>query len=558
MTLRSTNIDKLADQKFDVVIIGGGINGAVAAAALSGRGAHVALIERGDFASETSQNSSNLAWGGIKYLESGELGLVRKLCRSRNQLISAYPSTVKEIRFLTTVAAGFRWPPFVLYLGALLYWVMGGFFTRRPNYLSARELEEREPAIDASSSRGGFEYSDAILHDNDARFVFGFVRKAMTYGCIAANYVESLGGHRNKDGLWELDARDTISGQSFTIRAQSVVNACGPHVDHHNELTGQTTGHRHVFSKGIHLIVDRIASVNRVLTFFADDGRPFFALPMGNRTVIGTTDTRVPTPEAEVTDEDREFVLSNINKRLRLERPLAMEHVISERCGVRPLVLEADGAVVEGDWTKLSRKHVIEANFMERHLSIYGGKLTDCINVGNEVCQVIQRFGIKLPHESHRWFGEPDKAIHEEFLHQARLLGLDRLTSPDASEPLSQRLWRRYGGRAIGMLEDIRRNPAMADVLIETSEYIRCELYRLARHEMVVNLEDFLRRRSKISQVVQHEDLAASDGLKEACSILFGSEARAQWESYFGASDDDEAEPWDTCPPRIPRDARAN
>src|SRR5438045_8886266 len=97
--LRDTMVEKLQAARFDVLVLGGGINGAVSAAALTAKGAKVALIDRGDFAGETSQESSNLAWGGIKYLESYEFALVRKLCMSRNKLIDAYPSTVQEIRF---------------------------------------------------------------------------------------------------------------------------------------------------------------------------------------------------------------------------------------------------------------------------------------------------------------------------------------------------------------------------------------------------------------------------------------------------------------------------
>ena len=109
ISLRGSNLEKLADQHFDVLIVGGGINGAVAAASLAGRGVRVALIDRGDFASGVSSNSSNLAWGGIKYLESHEYLLVNKLCKSRNKLMRAYPSTVKEIRFFTTIQQGFRY-----------------------------------------------------------------------------------------------------------------------------------------------------------------------------------------------------------------------------------------------------------------------------------------------------------------------------------------------------------------------------------------------------------------------------------------------------------------
>src|SRR5947199_10873117 len=99
MQLRETNLARLREREFDVLVLGGGINGAVSAACLSARGAKVALIDRGDFAGLTSQESSNLAWGGIKYMEGYEFGLVRKLCLSRNHLIRSYPSTVQEIRF---------------------------------------------------------------------------------------------------------------------------------------------------------------------------------------------------------------------------------------------------------------------------------------------------------------------------------------------------------------------------------------------------------------------------------------------------------------------------
>ena len=397
--LRRTNIQKLETQTFDALVIGGGINGAVSAAALSGQGASVALIDQGDFAGFTSQNSSNLAWGGIKYLETGEIGLVSKLSQSRNHLMSAYPSTVQEIRFLTTVQKGFRWPPFILFLGACFYWVLGRLFTRPPLLFGRKALAKAEPKIDVSNAKGGFEYSDAILYDNDARFVFGFVRRAMTNGCIAANYVRSLGGARNEDGLWSIKCQDVTTGHEFDVRARTLVNTCGPYVDAHNQKTNVSSGHRHVFSKGIHLIVDRISRDNRVLVFFASDGRPFFAIPMGARTSIGTTDTRVDHPESEVTEDDRSFVLDNINRCLNLDTPLTRDDIISERCGVRPLVVESGGAVESGDWTKLSRKHVIEVDGEHLALSVYGGKLTDCIN-GNEVCEYISQMGVERSTEN--------------------------------------------------------------------------------------------------------------------------------------------------------------
>ena len=159
MKLRQTNIQKLASTEFDVCIIGGGINGAVSAAALSARGVRVALIDRGDFAGATSQESSNLAWGGIKYMETFEFGLVRSLCMARNRLIRAYPSTVQEIAFFMTHARAFRWPRWIVWLGAWLYWFIGGCFTRRPRLLSTRDIAEEEPIVELRGADGGVEYS---------------------------------------------------------------------------------------------------------------------------------------------------------------------------------------------------------------------------------------------------------------------------------------------------------------------------------------------------------------------------------------------------------------
>jgi glycerol-3-phosphate dehydrogenase len=531
MSLRGTNLEKLADQTFEVLILGGGINGAVCAAALAARGAKVALIDRADFAAETSSQSSNLAWGGIKYLETMEFGLVYKLCRARNLLLRSYPSTVQEIRFFVTHERGFRHGLWKLLAGAFLYWAIGGFFTRRPRLLTVKTVAKDEPIIARGGIDGGFEYSDAFLHDNDARFTWGFIRSALDHGCIAANYV-SAGAARRAGGLWVVDARDEMTGRAFTIRARALVNACGPWADLQNERSGQRTQHQHVLSKGIHLLVRRLTPSNRVITFFADDGRLFFVIPMGPRTCIGTTDTRVERPETEVTDEDRRFVLDNVNKRLQLDEPLGPEDIIAERCGVRPLVVKT-GYGGARDWMQLSRKHVIEENVGDRVLTIFGGKLTDCLNVGEEVCAALTRMGLELPYAGRRWFGEPDRAIRDEFFHQARLMELDKLTSPQASEVLSTRLWRRYGPQAFQLLEAIRADVRMADLLIEHAEYLRCEIELAARREMITRLDDFLRRRSKISQVVSREAIRRSAGLTEACRILFGADAEARLREAF-------------------------
>ena len=531
MQLRQSNIEKLVRTTYDVLIIGGGINGAVSAAALAGKGVKTALIDKGDFAGFTSMNSSNLAWGGIKYMETYDFALVRSLCMSRNHLIENYPSTIQEIRFLTTISKGFRHHPLKLWAGAWLYWLIGNCFTRVPRLLSAQQIREEERIVNTNDCIGGFEYSDAYLYDNDARFVFNFIRSALSRGCIAANYVESLGGERESD-IWTIKAREVTEGGEFEIRAKVLINAAGPFVDQHNKLTGQRTEHHHAFSKGIHLIVKRLTPNHRVLAFFADDGRLFFVIPMGARTCIGTTDTRVDDPVVHVTNEDIDFVLGNINKRLKLNKPLTRADIIATRCGVRPLAVKAEAEGTR-DFLQLSRKHALDIDLQGNHVSIYGGKLTDCINVGNEICDAVDSMGIDIPYKGYKWYGEPPDEVKMEFLHQARLMDLDSYTSPESSEKLTTRLWRRYGAQAIGLLENMREDPRQAEILIRGTEYIRCEIHQAARREMIVKLEDFLRRRSKIALVAGKDDIRNSPGLMEACEILFGDQAAEKFDEYF-------------------------
>lgn len=534
MSLRINNTNKLKTEILDVLVIGGGINGAVSAAALSAKGSRVGLVEQKDFASFTSQESSNLAWGGIKYMESYEFGLVWNLCGSRNRLIRSFPSQVQEIRFFTSLPKKFRKPKFLVYMGAWLYWFMGRCFTKRPLLLTKEDISKSAPMVNLNESQGGVEYSDSYLIDNDARFVFKFVRKAMDYGCAAVNYMKVTKLHFDSGSkTWLVTVCDQLNHDEFQLKARSIVNATGPFVDSLNTQSQIKTIHQHLFSKGVHLVVRQLSEVRKVLTFFASDGRMFFVIPMGPRSCIGTTDTRVTDLPAKVTTEDRQFILKNINKRLNLENPLTEADIIAERCGVRPLVVENGGEDDSDDWLNLSRKHAVEVDKETRYISIFGGKLTDCINVGEEVVKEIQDLDIDIPSPKNKWFGEPDEAVWREFQKQARLIGLDGLTDVKSSEPLSVRLWRRYGMRALELLEDIRQDIRMADLVIEDAEYIRAELHYAAKSEMVTKLEDFLRRRSKIALVVGQNTIQNAPGLKEACEIFFGSKAQEAYQEYF-------------------------
>ena len=535
MALREANLDKLDNGEFDVLIVGGGINGAVSAAALAARGASVALIDRGDFAGFTSQQSSNLVWGGIKYLENYEIPLVRKLCMSRNRLMRAYPANVQEIGFLGVLGETSPFPPWLVGVGAFAYWGIGNFKTNAPRPMSAETIERIEPVVNTVGTLGGIEYADAYLKDNDARFVFSFIRSAMDVGAIAVNYVELESAERVK-GKWFAHLKDVESGSALSLQAKVIVNAAGPFLDGLNQSWNLHTRHQIVYSKGVHLVVDQLTPNERVLAFFDDSQRLFYVIPMGNRSVIGTTDTRVSDPHTSVTDEDRDFLLGQINDRLDLNTPLQSSDIIAERSGVRPLVVRRQSRSMKNvDWTALSRKHEVEIDHAKQVVSIFGGKLTDCLNVGEEVADAVQILGVHLNPDQRRWYGEPGRETRKAFFRQTRGMRIDDLREKPGAEPLSERLWRRYGRRAFDMLDDIREDPSMAEDILDSSDYLRVELHNTASTEMVVKLDDFLRRRSKISLITSDDDVRSSEGLQEVAKILFGGNADAKLLEHFGS-----------------------
>ena len=484
-------------EQFDVAIIGGGINGAVAAAALSAAGQKVLLVEKDDFAAFTSQESSSLVWGGIKYLQTYEFLLVFKLCLARNRLMRAYPNQIKQIGFLASLGENAPFGRVLGTFGTLFYWAIGLFGTKAPASYSAKVAKELEPNL--ITGRKAVKYYDAELPDNDSRFVFDFIRHAERLGADVRNYSELVGA--NFDGEWQLDLK---AGRKKTqVRARSVVNATGPYASRVSEMLQAPTDAGLVFSKGIHLVLNRnITSDYRVLALWDEQGRLFYVLPMGDRSMIGTTDTRVENPETEVTEEDRDFVLRQINNQLELKVPITKDQVISERCGVRPLVVEGGGSGDVADWHQLSRKHIVEANKDRRVVTILGGKLTDCLNVGEEIVAELKEFGHSVA-KPKDWFGEGSQARRQEFYD----LVFARATFN--AEEIAAGMWRRHGERAFDILGAEPKD--LFPGLGITEEEVRY----IVSNEKVVSRDDLLRRRLPVAMARSSKEIAGNKALQQ-------------------------------------------
>ena len=528
-------IEQSKNHTFDALIIGAGINGASVSAALSANGLKVCVIDKGDFASLTSQESSNLIWGGIKYLENYEFHLVKKLCDSRNVLMQSYPSSLKEIRFLVSHQKKFRYPLSILYAGAWLYWFLGSRFTKKPILYSLSKLKSKYPILNTKDYDGGFEYSDAYILEGDSRFSFQFIKNTLDNGSIPINYLKASNSSK-KDDLWETEVEDMLSSNKFKIKSKVIINALGPYSDLYNNASKQKTNFKHILSKGIHLIVDKVIDEIKVLSFFANDGRLFFIMPMDNRTCVGTTDTPVKHPTKEITDEDVDFVLENINEILNLSKPITKSDIISTRCGVRPLVVKSKTKNSNQDWMQLSRKHETEINLEDKYITLFGGKLTNCINIGDEICDIFSQFKMDFPKKQKKWYGEPTSKLKEEFLQKARDINLDEFCDSN-QEKTSERFWRKYTLDSFEIVKSIEKKPELKKTILNTDVYAYnfAEIEYLAEKEMIVNLEDFLRRRTNLSLLYKKTELEMMEGLKEINSILFKENAKLKWENYFNS-----------------------
>jgi glycerol-3-phosphate dehydrogenase len=505
------NLADIEQRKFDVAIIGSGINGAVSAAALSATGLSVLLVDERDFAGFTSQESSNMVWGGIKYLQTLEFGLVRSLCKSRARLFKNFPDQIREIGFFASLDRNAPTKPLFIYAGAMLYWAIGGFSTRAPKYYSRQEAKAYEPAL-ASDKSPAVKYFDGILVDNDSRFVWSFVKTAKSHGAVARNYTRASNVRRSKDG-WQIDLHSSLSADAgqvgVSVAAKVLINAGGPFVDQINQAAKNQTKSHIALSKGIHLVVPKITTDDRVLAFWDQEGRLFYVLPMGDRSVIGTTDTRVEDPHTDVNNHDRDFVLAQINRLLSLSKPLTRDDIIAERSGVRPLVIKPNKTAAQAkeiDWHKLSREHVIETNPDNFAISILGGKLTDCLNVGEEIVDAVREL-INVPSLPKSWFGSAPQRSNSMVVSAAK-----KQYGPRAAE-IAKAAIRRHGKAAEHIARAWAADATSAEEVFQGAAVTFAELEHILQNEMIVTRQDALRRRLPLALVRSETEIQGNQRL---------------------------------------------
>jgi glycerol-3-phosphate dehydrogenase len=291
---RNAALDALERERFDILVIGGGINGAGIARDAALRGLRVALVEQSDFASGTSSRSSKLIHGGLRYLEQGEVRLVLEATRERERLRRLAPHLVRPIRFVYPIYAGGPVSKWKLNAGLWAYDLLAGIFSvRRHHMLGAEETHRIEPRLLTEGLRGAGEYWDCWT--DDARLVLETLLSARDEGAVAVSYARVVGFVKENDHIVGARLSDRIGGRELVVRARAVINAAGPWVDAVSAMDDHAAPRLRP-TKGVHVVVPRarLGHEAAIVLHAVQDGRVMFVIPWDECSLIGTTDTDHP------------------------------------------------------------------------------------------------------------------------------------------------------------------------------------------------------------------------------------------------------------------------
>ena len=471
---RQSAIQRLRSETFDVLIFGGGINGAGTARdlALRGRAANgkfsVGLVEQNHFSSGTSGKNSHLIHGGLRYLKQLDFRLVREALRERAVLLRIAPHLVDPLPFLMPLS-GFAQS---LYydLGLTVYDLFDGSgAVPRHRRISLKDLRNLEPELGIPGLTGAMEFYDCQVRS--ARLVLENVFEAIRNGAACANYVRAE-SHARRDGLWTVQLRDSLSGETFEARARALIDSTGP----------WARDPRPRLVRGSHIVMPRLSASDRAIAHFEDDGRIIFFIPWGERgerTLIGTTDVDHDgsADDVHISDEETRY-LREIAARI-FPASAALEPVATFS-SLRPLL------VSHGSATKATREHHIYRD-SQGIIRITGGKYTTYRAMAEEAADLVMAEvapGLRHLHLTARTAlnGNTPAAI-QALLKGARALS----TQYGVAEPQIIMLIHQYGVSTPAVLEYVETGTLAGREDVDAARMVFA-----ARHEMAMEPRDFL------------------------------------------------------------------
>jgi len=532
---RAAYLDRLPKETFDLVVVGGGITGAAIARDAVLRGLSVALLEKGDFAVGTSGRSSKMVHGGLRYLKGRHVRLVRESLHERGVLLRLAPHLVQPVPFLMPVYEGAPDGRLKLRLGLTAYDMLAGSLRlSRHKALSQKQILGDEPLLRREGLTGGFRFYDCLV--NDARLTLATVRTAAKKGAVAVNYVEAVALEREGERVAGLRFRDRITGREGAVRARVVVNATGPWSDQLRAMGGLSPILRP--TKGVHLVFHRSRLGLTTTTVIVHGDRTVFAIPCGDCTYVGTTDTDYTGDPGDVVADadDVKYLVDAVNDQFDGVQ-VSPADVISSWAGVRPLVAD-EGSPTPSD---VSRDFIVEVG-PEGMYSITGGKLTTCRSMAEAlVNRVVKQEGRRFGWQAKPCSTRKQPLIGgdiDNFERYAEEMPAALAEKPGIPPTIARRLLRAYGTEHSEVLAYAERDADLLHPLADGCPVLRAEALFAAEEEMALTLEDFMLRRTELMLFDRGHGLdAAEETARLMGSVLGwdGGERKRQVEQYKAA-----------------------
>lgn len=492
---RNESLLRLKNEHFDICIIGAGASGAGCALDAVLRGYKVALIDRKDFASETSSRSTKLIHGGVRYLEQAfknldfaQLKQVRHGLEERHIVLNNAPHLARPLALMTPVSSWIEGLYFSI--GLKMYdWFATNDSLPKSKWLKKDEVLAKIPTLNRSKLHSAVMYYDGQL--DDARYCLALSTSASEAGAAVANYIETKGFEKSEDGkLKGVQVRDTQSEEEFTINTKIVINCTGPFSDKIRHFANSSLPSRIRPSKGVHVVLpyEVLNSENAMLIPKTPDGRVVFAIPFEGSMLLGTTDTDSQdiVNEATLTKKEVDYLVSTLNP--YLDKEIDISKIKAGYGGLRPL-LSAD----PNKSTKtLLRDHEIEIDDVSGLVSLLGGKWTTYRLMAKDTID-----------QADLIFGKSNECLTSDHLltgganfdyNSWKFLVKDF----NLPEDVSKHLVSKYGSRASEIGKLVKSNPALKEKLDSNYPYIKAEIIYTVRHEMAITPRDILARRIRM------------------------------------------------------------
>lgn len=496
---RANHLQKLRDESFDLCIIGGGASGAGCALDAALRGLKVALIEKTDFAAETSSRSTKLIHGGVRYLEQAfknldlaQLRQVQHGLEERHILLKNASHLAHPLALITPV---FNWWEGLYYsIGLALYdWFASGKdVLPQSRWLSKNETLQRAPGLSRHIHSAVLYYDGQI---DDARYCLALIQSAAEAGAVVVNHTEVIDFEKDKSGVIQtaicrdLLGTDKSQQKKLRVNARIFLNCTGPFADHLRSRANSALEPRIRPSKGVHLVLPSpiLGSRDALLIPKTKDGRIIFAIPFENALLLGTTDTDCPAGEAEPVLEtgEAEFLLNTLQP--YVHSPLNPAQIRAGFGGLRPLITAS-----KRHTKSLLRDHEVEHDPASNLLSLLGGKWTTYrLMAKDAVDRVCALLGVPTAcrTESHLLPGA--EAYEADFWKKIeRDFGLEA--------DISQHLALKYGTRALRVAALAKTQPELSERILPGYPFLRAEVVYSVQEEMACTLRDMMARRMRL------------------------------------------------------------